>query len=189
MSSEIQRELTFEEMSGQAVMPRIDFNKKEDIERAFQLVDKYKVAGFIIFNGEIEKVSGTTAKLQSESEIPLLFGCDAERGLGQIVEGGTKFPFLMSQGAAGDKMLLEQQAEITAMEMKYCGLNLLFAPVLDINTNPDNPIINTRSFSDDKNVVSDLGVIFFQKIKESFHVQNTFQDMARLTWILMWNYP
>ena len=66
----------------------------------------------------------------------------------------------MAQGAMDDEELLRRQAVITAREMKYCGLNLAFAPVLDVNSEPQNPIINVRAFSDDPAVVSKLGGVF-----------------------------
>ena len=158
--------LTAAETAGQLVMPRIDFDNEKYLEQAVRFVEEYNVAGFIVFNGEIDQVRETTSVLQSKSKYPLLFGIDAERGLGQIVKGGTRFPFLMSQGASDSSELIELQAVNTAEEMKYCGLNLLFAPVLDINTNPENPIVNVRSFSDDADVVSRLGSVFYNKIKE-----------------------
>jgi len=152
---------------GQLVMPRIDFNEKGSVDLAKRLVDDYSVCGFIIFNGEIEQVRKTLSELRSRSDYPLLFGCDAERGLGQIVRGGTLFPFLMSQGAADAPELLKEQARITAEEMKYSGMNLLFAPVLDVNSNPANPIINIRSFSDNPALVYELGIEFIKVIQES----------------------
>ncbi|MGH7885038.1 MAG: glycoside hydrolase family 3 N-terminal domain-containing protein, partial [Thermodesulfobacteriota bacterium] len=100
------------------------------------------------------------------SELPLLFGIDAERGLGQMLSGATYFPFLMSQGAINDPEMIKKQAEITAEEMLYAGLNLIFAPVLDVNTNPKNPIINVRSFGDNPLMVSKLGLQFINEIQK-----------------------
>ncbi len=157
--------LTAAETAGQLVMPRIDFDNEKYLEQAVRFVEEFKVAGFIVFNGEIDQVRETVLTLQKKSKYPLLFGIDAERGLGQIIKGGTRFPFLMSQGASNSMDLVELQAINTAQEMKYCGLNLLFAPVLDINTNPENPIVNVRSFSDNADVVSRLGSLFYNKIK------------------------
>ena len=156
-----------EQSVGQVVMPRIDFNDNKSLKDSQSLAEDYNVAGFIIFNGELEQVRDTVSQLQSVSKYPLLFGCDAERGLGQIISGGTKFPFLMAQGAANDLNLLKGQAEITAAEMKYCGINLLFAPVLDVNDNPDNPIINIRSFSDNPNTVASLAYEFINTVNNS----------------------
>lgn len=160
------KDLTNLQKIGQIIMPRIDFNDSNSISRAELLVKDYSVCGFIIFNGEIEKVRKTICFLQSISEIPLLFGIDAERGLGQMLEGATYFPFLMSQGAINDTEILRKQAEITAKEMLYAGLNLIFAPVLDINSNFHNPIINIRSFGDDPVLVSKLGSTFINEIQK-----------------------
>lgn len=152
---------------GQLVMPRLDFNDPDSPAFAEELVRDYGICGFIIFGGEIEQVRKTTSFLQSLSDIPLLFGIDAERGLGQIVSGATRFPFLMSQGAIDNTDLLKAQAEITAEEMRYAGLNLLFAPVLDVNLDPSNPIVNVRSFSDKPEMVSKLGEIFISQVQKN----------------------
>ena len=152
--------------AAQFIMPRIDFSDPDSLRRAERLVRDFCVCGFIVFNGEIEQVKEATRRLASLSEFPLFFGCDVERGLGQRVCGATLFPFAMAQGAMDDEELLVRQALITAREMKYCGLNLAFAPVLDINTEPQNPIINARAFSDDPALVSKLGGIFAETMQK-----------------------
>jgi len=151
---------------GQVIMPRIDFNDPNSLPLARRLVKECEVGGFIIFNGERDIVTEATRELQAVSEIPLLFGCDAERGLGQIVSGTTLFPFTMSLGAARDEELVYNQARFIAREMKQCGLNLLFAPVSDVNINPNNPIINIRSYGDDPELVSRLCVSFIKGCQE-----------------------
>lgn len=150
----------------QLVIPRIDFNSNDYLERSIELIKKFNVGGFIVFNGESGQVTQTISELQSFSDTTLFFACDAERGLGQIVKGGTYFPFLMSQGAANNRFLIQKQAQITASEMKKCGFNLLFAPVLDINSNPENPIINIRSFGSDPEKVSTLGIEYIKAVQE-----------------------
>lgn len=160
------KELSDIQKIAQLIMPRIDFNVPETVDRAEMLVKDYSVCGFIIFNGENEKVRQTASFLQSISEFPLLFGIDAERGLGQMLEGATYFPFLMSQGAINDIEILKKQAQITAQEMLFAGLNLIFAPVLDVNSNPQNPIVNIRSFGDDPQLVSELGTVFINEIQK-----------------------
>src|SRR3990170_6567542 len=79
---------------------------------------------------------------------------------GKIETGETRFPFTMALGAIGDEDLVYRQAGFIAEEMGECGLNLVFAPVVDVNTNSENPIINVRSYSDDPFHVSRLGVAF-----------------------------
>ena len=152
---------------GQLIMPRIDFKIPETIERARILVQEFEVGGFIIFNGKRDIVSEITRELQSISNIPLLFGCDAERGLGQIVSDKTLYPFTMSLGATRDEELVYKQASFIAEEMNYCGLNLIFAPVADVNSNPDNPIINMRSYSDNPELVSILCSAFIKGSQDS----------------------
>ena len=147
---------------GQVIMPRIDFNDPKSLAMARRLVEECAVGGFIIFNGTRDIVSKTTQELQEISKIPLLFGCDAERGLGQVVSDMTIFPFTMSLGAANDLDLVYNQASFIARQMRECGLNLIFAPVADVNLNPDNPIINIRSYGDDPEVVSHLCSAFIK---------------------------
>ncbi len=152
---------------GQLIMPRIDFNDPKSLPRARKLIQEFQVGGFIIFNGMRDIVTDATKELQSLSKIPLLFGCDGERGVGQIVRDMTLFPFTMSLGASQNENLVHDQASFIANEMKQCGLNLLFAPVADINSNPDNPIINIRSYGDDPDLVSRLCSAFIRGCQEN----------------------
>ena len=160
------KDLSAPRRAAQFIMPRIDFRDPASVRRAEFLARDFCVCGFIVFNGEVEQVRENTRRLASLSEFPLLFGCDVERGLGQRVSGATLFPFAMAQGAIDDEEVLRRQAVITAREMKYCGLNLAFAPVLDVNTEPLNPIINVRAFSDDPAVVSKLGSVFAETLQK-----------------------
>lgn len=151
----------------QLVMPRIDFKDSGSLPLARKLVKETHVGGFIIFGGTRDSVSRATEELQAASQIPLFFGCDAERGVGQIVSDMTLFPFTMSLGAIGDEALVYEQASIIAKEMKECGLNLVFGPVADVNTNPANPIINIRSYSDDPELVSHMSQAFIVGLQEN----------------------
>lgn len=152
--------------AAQFIMPRIDFQDPGSLKRAERLARDFCVCGFIIFNGDVEQVKKTTERLASLSGFPLFFGCDVERGLGQRVSGATLFPFAMAQGAMDDVDILRRQAVVTAREMRYCGLNLAFAPVLDVNSEPKNPIINARAFSDDPALVSKLGGVFAETMQK-----------------------
>ena len=151
---------------GQAVMPRLDFKVDGSLELAKKLVREFHVGGFIVFGGDIESVRSAVEELQALSEVPLLFGCDAERGLGQIVSGGSIFPFTMALGATGDEELVYSEALFTAREMRGCGFNLIFAPVLDVNSNSENPIINIRSYGDDPGLVSRMGGAFIRGCRD-----------------------
>ncbi len=152
---------------GQLIMPRLDFNSPESIEEAKELVEKFCVGGFIVFGGERGQVKEVIEELKRISRFPLFFGCDAERGIGQIVSGTTRFPFAMALGAIRDEGLIYRQARWIAREAKECGINLIFAPIVDVNTNRENPIINIRSYSDDPSLVSRLGGEFIKGCQES----------------------
>lgn len=147
-------------------MPRIDFNDPESLTLARTLVKHYEVGGFIIFGGTPDIVRRATEELQALSRTPLFFGCDAERGTGQIVKGMTLYPFTMSLGAIGDTELVYKEASLIAKEMRQCGLNLVFGPVADVNTNPHNPIINIRSYGDSPTLVSDLVEAFIRGLQD-----------------------
>lgn len=151
---------------GQVIMPRLDFRASGSLELARKLVEEFQVGGFIVFGGDTESVRSAIEELQNLSRLPLLFGCDAERGLGQIVSGGSVFPFTMALGAAGDEGLAYSEALFTAGEMRQCGLNLVFAPVLDVNSNSENPIINIRSYGDDPELVSRMGSAFIRGCRD-----------------------
>ncbi len=153
--------------AGQVVMPRLDFRGPDPVPLAKMLVSEYGVGGFIIFGGDKRSVSDATEELNSISSIPLLFGIDAERGAGQILSDAARFPFAMSLGAIGDEALVYEEARFIADEMKECGLNLIFAPVLDVNTNPQNPIINIRAYGDDPGLVSRLGAAFIRGVQDA----------------------
>ncbi|MBI4229011.1 MAG: hypothetical protein HY693_04730, partial [Deltaproteobacteria bacterium] len=154
--------LNLSQKIGQILMPRLDFNESDTLNYAKELVERYQIGSFIIMGGGCEGTSQSIRQLQNVSRIPLLFGCDAERGLGQILSGATLFPFTMALGAIGDNSLVYNQARFIANEMKLHGLNIVFAPVLDVNTNPDNPIIGIRSYGDEPDRVSRLGISFIK---------------------------
>ena len=159
--------LSVEEKIGQLVMSRLDFNDPGSLPLARKLVAECHVGGFIIFGGTRENVKQAARELEAASRIPLFFACDAERGVGQIVSGTTLFPFTMSLGAIGDEELVYRQACLIAGEMRECGLNLVLAPVADINTNPNNPIINIRSYGDDPGLVSRLSLSFIKGLRDN----------------------
>lgn len=152
----------YEEQVGQLIMPRLHFSDPHAFDYAKYLIERYRVGSFIVFDGEMNDVREQIRELRDMSGFRLFFGCDAERGLGQIITGATRFPFAMSLGAANDQDLSYRQAKITSQEMIHCGFDMIFAPVLDINTSPDNPIINIRAFGDNNSDVSGHGIAFIK---------------------------
>lgn len=132
------------------------------------------VAGFIVFGGDIDVLRDGLKELQRISARPLLIASDLEQGLGQHVNGGTTFPPAMAIASAVRKAgtekahsLLTRLYSAFAQEALYAGINTIFAPVLDINTNPENPIIATRSFGEDPETVSYLGCEMIETIQRN----------------------
>lgn len=160
----------------QFLVPRLNGGSiKNDFTRHLSLVKK-GIAGFIIFGGRLEEVRMYVRKLQEESELPLIIASDLERGLGQQLEGGTLFPPAMALAKAAEKRgeeetynlpLLRKTFNALAAEAAYAGINTIFAPVLDINTNPKNPIIATRAFGENKETVSLLGSEMIKTLQEN----------------------
>ena len=169
----------------QFMIPRLN---GEDIKKNFSCyrsLVRRGVAGFIIFGGELETVRACVGRLQEEAELPLIISSDLERGLGQQLKGGTLFPPAMALGAAYKKLsaitpqgsassneqsairLIRKSFKAVAEEAKYAGINTIFAPVLDINTNPRNPIIAVRAFGEDPAIVSLLGVEMIRALQGS----------------------
>lgn len=118
------------------------------------------VGGCIVFGGNVDSVAEMLAALSEESPHPLLVGSDLERGLGQQLEGGTLFPCQMALGACGHSGLAYAQGCVTAVEATAVGINLVFAPVADVNTEPANPIIGTRSYGEDPAAVATMTAAF-----------------------------
>jgi beta-glucosidase-like glycosyl hydrolase len=156
---------THEKVAYQVIISRLDgalISEPEYRQRQFELIEK-GIGGFILFGGVREKIKPFIAELQSLSRIPLFIAADIERGTGQQVQGMTFFPSQMAFAAAIDRIqekdldLLSQAIEAIAAETSDIGINMPLIPVLDVNRNPDNPIICTRAFSDDPELTGWFG--------------------------------
>ena len=101
-------------------------------------------------------------RLQAAAEIPLLVTADFETGVGFRLAGATNFPRAMAFGAAGDTRLAFEAGRVTAAEARAIGVHVNFAPVVDVNDNPRNPVINTRSFGEDPAAVGRLAAAYVE---------------------------
>src|SRR5665213_855365 len=159
---------------GQLIMPRLDaqaFSEdKEYAERIELLVREARAGGFCVFGGTPEMVARATKKLQAiaiASEMPpLLFSCDCEFGLPmRLTGGGTEFPDAMAIAKTGEPKLARDVGSAIAREMRSIGLGWNFAPVADVNSNPANPIINTRAFGGDPKTVAIFAAEFMRGLQ------------------------
>ncbi len=151
------------------MLPRLDGAELEkDPSRFIGLVEK-GVSGFILFGGRLDAVRTGIGELQGRAGFPLIIASDLERGLGQQVQGGTVLPSAMAFGSAFINGVGEadigQAFSFLAAEARWAGINMVLAPVLDINSNPKNPIIATRAFGEEPQTVSRLGVLMARLIE------------------------
>ncbi|TWT87257.1 putative lipoprotein YbbD precursor [Pseudobythopirellula maris] len=134
----------------------------EDEGRIAALIERLPIGGLLLFNGVWPDVRDTLKRLQAKSRWPLLVGSDIERGAGQQVHGLTLFPHAGAFGALGDRAeeRLAEVAVTTAREALATGIQIAFAPVADVDTNPRNPIIATRALGQTPERVSRLAAAF-----------------------------
>ncbi len=119
------------------------------------------VGGFhVARRTEPAEVLAATTRLSARAPVPLFFSADYEWGVGQPTNQFTELPAAMAYGAADDETLAEAGGAVTALEARAMGVNVLFAPVADVNNNPENPIINTRSFGEDPQRVGELAAAY-----------------------------
>jgi beta-N-acetylhexosaminidase len=121
-----------------------------------RLVDSLHVGGLIVSVGSPLDVAAKLNALQARSRLPLLMAADLEGGTAIRLVGGTPFPTNMGVGATGRDSDAYAMGQVTAEEGRAVGIHLAFAPVADVNNNPANPIINTRSFGEDPRAVARL---------------------------------
>lgn len=140
--------------------------------KIFELVEN-GIGGFIIFGGKNDEMGYFIDKIQSISETRLFIASDIERGVGQQIWDNTVFPCQMAMAAAIDKnrpedvTILEGAVKAIAEEAKNIGVNMPLIPVLDVNQNPDNPIICTRAFSDNPEDVAWFGSEYIRTLESS----------------------
>ncbi|MFM8472901.1 MAG: glycoside hydrolase family 3 protein, partial [Candidatus Kapaibacterium sp.] len=144
-------ELTPGLQSAQLLMPSLHparFASDEEYRTACIALVESGVGGFCVFQGTLEQAAQAIAELQACADVPLLFSADYEHGLPMRLEGGTDFPHAMALGVGREPSVTKSVAAAIAREAKAIGVHWNFAPVCDVNTNPKNPIINTRAFGE-----------------------------------------
>jgi beta-N-acetylhexosaminidase len=185
--------MTLDEKIGQLIFSSINAaylsTDSEEFERLHHLVRDLKVGGFHVFGsaealpqvmlnpvwgggpaarkGEPYSAAMILNRLQSESAIPLLTSGDFEGGAAYILNGATRLPRAMAIAATGDEQMAFKAGFVGATEARAVGVNIDFYPVVDVNNNPRNPIINLRSFGEDPAVVSKMAVAYIKGIQST----------------------
>lgn len=181
--------MTLDEKVGQLLAPGFSgvytSTDSETFDALAELVREHHVGGFVVFGGaeptpdvllnpswptvtlgQPLATASLANRLQALSKVPLLNSADFETGPGFRLRGATTFPRAMAFGAAGDEHLAYEAGRVTASESRALGVQLDFAPVVDVNNNPRNPVINTRSFGEDPAMVGKLASAMVRGMQE-----------------------
>ncbi|MCM1337496.1 MAG: serine hydrolase [Candidatus Amulumruptor caecigallinarius] len=145
----------------QLVFPRLDI-KNDAAGRATidRMVGNLGVGGFLLGKGTLADYKGLIDYARTKAKVPLMVTLDGEWGLAMRVTDAPRFPHNMALGAAADPAVVEQYGREVARECRLVGINVNFAPVLDVNSNPSNPVIGYRSFGEDPAKVAELGAAY-----------------------------
>ncbi len=158
--------MSVDQKIGQLFMIAAYSNKGAEHEKFISnLIDKYHIGALIFFQDNAIKQAVLTNKYQSISKIPLLIGIDGEWGLQMRLKNTVSFPYNMALGAVRDDRLIEQMGKQMGKHFKREGIHINFAPVVDVNINPKNPVIGNRSFGEDKINVANKSIAFTKGIQ------------------------
>lgn len=147
----IYTKMPLEEKIGQLFMvPAYSNRDSSYVKKIDSLVHDYKVGGVIFFQGGPVRQAQLTNRFQSKAKVPLFIAIDAEWGFAMRLDSTYRYPWNMTLGAIQDLKLIEKVGANLGKECRRMGIHFNFAPVLDINTNPQNPIIGNRSFGESK---------------------------------------
>jgi beta-glucosidase-like glycosyl hydrolase/CubicO group peptidase (beta-lactamase class C family) len=141
-------------------------NSIKNINEIISLVNKQKIGGILFKKGNPESQLAVTKKIQSASDIPLMIALDGEWGLSMRLKNTTQFPRNMMLGAVSDLELIEEYGAEVGRQCREMGIHVNFAPDMDVNNNPANPVIGTRSFGDDPEKVARLAIAYSRGLEK-----------------------
>ena len=161
------QQLSLDEKIGQLYIVALYNNRgEEEIQKIRNLVENEKIGGLILMQEDVEKHIALLNEFQGKSKIKMMIGIDGEWGLFQRFPVAHKFPWAMTLGAIQDNSLIYEMTSKISEDCKRMGIYWDFAPVVDVNTNPANPIIGNRSFGSDVNNVIAKGLAYAQGLQD-----------------------
>lgn len=162
------KNLSQDEKLGQLFIIALYTNKGEnEINNVRNIVINDKIGGLILMQDDAAREISLVNEFQQKSKVPLMIGMDAEWGVFQRIATAHKFPWAMTLGAIQDKNLISQMSAKIAEDCHRMGINWDFAPVVDVNTNPDNPIIGNRSFGSEVNNVINSALAYSNGLQDN----------------------
>lgn len=157
----VMKKLDMRSRIAQLFVPRLDItNNAAGYQKLKRVVAQEKMGGILLGKGSLDCYTDLINNGQEQADVPLLITFDGEWGLAMRIPGTPKFPSNMAMGAAGDEALMELFGAEMARECRLMGIQVNFAPDLDVNSNPDNPVIGFRSFGENPEMVGRLGVAY-----------------------------
>ena len=137
------------------------------VSTIIEAINKYGIGGLIFFQGSAKKQAVLINQYQKISKVPLLTAMDAEWGVGMRLADAEKFPYQLTLGAIRNDSLIYSFGEKAAEQCRKTGININLAPVADINNNPENPVINYRSFGESRENVSSKAAIYMKALQNN----------------------
>ena len=160
--------MTPDERLGQLFMVAAYSNRNEEHYKEIdQLVTEYNVGGLIFFQGGPYRQAKLHNRYQAEAKVPLMVAMDAEWGIGMRLDSVYDFPKQMTLGAIQDDEWVYKMGEEVANQFKALKMHINFAPVVDVNVNPNNPVIGYRSFGEDKYDVAEKGIAYMKGLQDN----------------------
>src|SRR5687767_10391905 len=160
--------LSREEKIAQLMVVRAHSNLgPEHITKVISDIKKHNIGALCFFQGGPVRQANLTNYYQEIAKTPILISMDAEWGLGMRLDSVTKYPYQLTLGALTDPQLVYQMGVAVGMQCRRMGVHVNYAPVVDINNNPDNPVIGYRSFGEDKNKVASLAVAYMKGMQDA----------------------
>ena len=139
----------------------------EHVEQVTDLIRKYNVGALCFFQGGPVRQAELTNLYQSITKTPLLVTIDGEWGLGMRLDSVTKYPYQLTLGALQNEQVIYDMGKAVGEQMKRIGVHVNYAPVVDVNNNPNNPVIGYRSFGEDKYKVARFGVAYMKGMQDA----------------------
>jgi beta-N-acetylhexosaminidase len=164
----VYNKLSRKERIGQLFYVRAHTNKGRVYEDSVaRIIQDEHIGGLVFFQGGPVRHANLINNYQKLSKVPLLIAMDGEWGLGMRLDSSSSYPYQMTLGAIQDNSLIYKMGQMVAYDFKRLGMHINFAPDMDVNNNPNNPVINYRSFGDNKYNVAKKGISYFTGMQDA----------------------
>jgi beta-N-acetylhexosaminidase len=164
----VYKKMSRKERIGQLFYVRAHTNMGKAYEDSVgKIIEEEHIGGLVFFQGGPVRHANLINNYQKLSKVPLLIAMDGEWGLGMRLDSSVSYPYQMTLGAIQNNNLIYKMGQMVAYDFKRLGMHINFAPDMDVNNNPNNPVINYRSFGDNKYNVAQKGIAYFKGMQDA----------------------